>query len=448
MTQLVSLSTPVDVLGIGFGPSNMALAIALDELAAARGRTLGRLFVERQSDYSWHGNTIVAQSELQISFLKDLVSLRNPTSPYSFINYLHTQGRLSDFINLKSFFPCRMEFNDYLRWVAGHFADDCLYGEEVVAVEPVEAGPTIDTLKVHTRDARGRDHARLARSLVIGMGGTPRIPAPFAPLRDDPRVFHYARYLEGMAGLPAGGLRRVAVIGGGQSAAEAFVDLNDGHPAAGVDLVVRAAVLRPSDDSPFVNEIFAPAATDRMFARSDAAREQTLRHYRSSNYSVVNPNLLDRIYAIFYRQKVARRDRHALLCRREVTAATAGPDGVALVLRDLDTGACETRRYDAVVLATGFERTVHRTLLEPLAEHLDGMRVDRNYRLLADERLTAPVFLQGYCESSHGLSDTLLSVLPMRAAEIAGSLLDALAATAPERRPFAEAGRALHVGNL
>ncbi len=90
MTQMI---TPTyDVLGIGFGPSNLALAIALQEQARREGRHYHALFLDKQADYRWHGNTLVAQSELQISFLKDLVTLRNPTSPYSFVNYLHAMG--------------------------------------------------------------------------------------------------------------------------------------------------------------------------------------------------------------------------------------------------------------------------------------------------------------------------------------------------------------------
>ncbi len=49
------------------------------------------------------------------------MTLRNPTSPYSFANYLKAHGRLMDFINLHTFYPCRMEANDYLRWVAAQF---------------------------------------------------------------------------------------------------------------------------------------------------------------------------------------------------------------------------------------------------------------------------------------------------------------------------------------
>lgn len=90
MTQATATAVVHDLIGIGFGPSNIALAIALEERARTQGE-LQVLFLDKQADYRWHGNTLVSQSELQISFLKDLVSLRNPTSPYSFVNYLHKQ---------------------------------------------------------------------------------------------------------------------------------------------------------------------------------------------------------------------------------------------------------------------------------------------------------------------------------------------------------------------
>ena len=52
---------------------------------------------------------------------------------------------------------------------------------------------------------------------------------------------------------------RIAVVGSGQSAAEAFIDLNDSYPSVKVDMILRASALKPADDSPFVNEIFAPS---------------------------------------------------------------------------------------------------------------------------------------------------------------------------------------------
>ncbi len=77
----MSASTLHDLIGVGFGPSNLALAIALQELSQNNGKPIDALFMDKQEHYRWHGDTLSSQSELQISFLKDLVSLRNPTSP-------------------------------------------------------------------------------------------------------------------------------------------------------------------------------------------------------------------------------------------------------------------------------------------------------------------------------------------------------------------------------
>ncbi|SOY66754.1 lysine N(6)-hydroxylase/L-ornithine N(5)-oxygenase family protein [Cupriavidus taiwanensis] len=432
-----------DLIGIGFGPSNLALAIALQEQAAA-GRALDAHFIEKQRDYQWHGNTLVAQSEMQISFLKDLVSLRNPTSPYSFINYLHRHGRLVDFINLRTFYPSRMEYNDYLRWAASHFAAQCSHGEEVARIEPVAEDGRIGRVRVVTVDAQGREHTRLARAVVLSTGGTPRIPEAFAGLRGDPRLTHHSGYLGWIGTQPcaSGKPMRIAVIGAGQSAAEAFIDLHDNYPSVKVDWIIRGAALKPADDSPFVNEIFAPAYTDVVFEQAQAGRDRLIEEYLNTNYSVIDANLIDQIYAMLYRQKVSGQFRANLLTCKAVQAAHAGAGGIELAIGATAPGApadTDTRRYDAVVLATGYERESHRRLLAPLARYLGDYRVDRNYRVQAAPELAVPVYLQGFCQSSHGLSDTLLSVLPARAEEIASDIHDALAG---ERRWMAQAAQA------
>ncbi len=424
MTQHLTPTAPHDLIGIGFGPSNLALAIALQERAEQGGRSFDALFLERQPDYSWHGNTLVAQSELQISFLKDLVTLRNPSSRFSFVNYLKAHGRLVDFINLGTFYPCRMEYNDYLRWVAQQFAEQSRYGEQVLRVEPiVEGDGRVQRLNVVSQH-QGREVQRQTRSVIVSTGGTPKIPQAFASFKDDPRVFHHARYLSAMATQPCsrGEPMRIAVVGAGQSAAEAFIDLNDSYPNVQVDMILRAAVLKPADDSPFVNEIFGPDYTDLVFNQPETERERLIREYHNTNYSVVDLDLIERIYAMLYRQKVSGVERHAFLCRRMIESATDVDGRVQLQLRDLATGSTEARRYDAVILATGYERRSHRELLAPLKDYLDDFRVNRDYQLIARPELETPVFIQGFSQHSHGLSDTLLSVLPARSGEIAAAL--------------------------
>ncbi|MCY1418266.1 L-ornithine N(5)-monooxygenase [compost metagenome] len=329
-----------------------------------------------------------------------------------------------DFINLGTFYPCRMEYNDYLRWVAGHFQEQSRYGEEVLTIEPVLHHQQVEALRVISRGAQGEHMVRTTRSVVVSAGGTPRIPQAFKALKGDARVFHHSQYLDRMSRQPCvnGQPMRVAIVGAGQSAAEAFIDLNDSYPSVQVDLILRGSALKPADDSPFVNEVFSPEFTDLIYDQDTAERERLINEYQSTNYSVVDIDLIERIYGIFYRQKVSGIARHAFRSLSAVEKAVASEAGVELVLRSIANGESSSHRYDAVILATGYERQMHRQLLAPLAEYLGDYQVNRDYRLVTDERCKVGIYMQGFCQASHGLSDTLLSILPVRANEIASSL--------------------------
>ena len=409
-----------DLIGIGFGPSNVALAIALDEKRHG-GKPLDALFIERQPSFAWHPHMLLDQAHMQISFLKDLATLRNPTSRFTFVNYLHEQGRLTDFINLKSFFPSRHEFNDYLGWAAGQFEDACRYGEEVFEVVPEKQGGEVPLLRVRSRGEGGKVQERLARNLVVSIGGTPNIPESFRELRGDARVFHSSSYLKDMARHPQP--RKVAIIGAGQSAAEIFMDLQGRPGAPQVDFIMRARSIRPSDDSPFVNEVFNADFTDYMYSRDMDERAALLDEFAQTNYAVADLDLIQQIFKVFYDQKVMRGNRLRMLRQHDVRAVRAAADGIHLTLWDQDAGRESTVRYDAVVLATGYARDQHKDLLMPLAPYLGDYDVDRYYRLKATSDFHPGIYLQGACEDSHGLSDTLLSVTSVRTGEIGNALL-------------------------
>lgn len=417
-----------DLIGIGFGPSNVALAIALDEKRHG-GKPLDAVFIERQPSFAWHPHMLLDQAHMQISFLKDLATLRNPTSRFTFVNYLHEQGRLTDFINLKSFFPSRHEFNDYLRWAAGQFEEACRYGEEVFEVLPEKQGGEVSLLRVRSRDGAGHVTERLARNLVVSIGGMPNIPDGFRALRNDPRVFHSSSYLRDMARLPDAA--RIAIVGAGQSAAEIFMDLQGRPHAPHVDLIMRARSIRPSDDSPFVNEVFNVEFTDYIYSQPEDERAALIDEFGHTNYAVADLDLIQQIFKMFYEQKVRGEERMRFLRRHEIRGVHAAADGVHLTLHDQNTGHENTLRYDAVVLATGYGREQHKALLTPLAPYLGDFSVDRHYRVGSTPDFHPAIFLQGACESSHGLSDTLLSVTSVRTGEIGNALLKAIPAGAP-----------------
>jgi lysine N6-hydroxylase/L-ornithine N5-oxygenase len=409
-----------DLIGIGFGPSNIALAITLEE-KKPHGFNVDAFFIEKQPSFAWHANMMLDNTHMQISFLKDLVTMRNPSSYFTFINYLHQKQRLQDFINLKTFFPSRHEFNDYLTWAASHFNHRCAYGEEVLEVLPEKRNDEVALLRIRSRDTEGTIHERLTRNLIIGIGGMPSIPEYFAPFQDDPRVFHSSGYLREIA--QHGNAKKIAVLGAGQSASEIFMDLHNRPGTPHVDLIMRARAIKPSDDSPFVNEIFNADFTEFVFSRSDQERATLLDEFWHTNYAAPDLVLIEQIFNVFYQQRVTGNARHRFLRRHEVVNASALPEGIQLVLRDINAEREHVATYDAVVLATGYSRDYHKSLLEPLSPYMGNFTVDRQYCLQSTPDFRPAIFLQGACESSHGLSDTLLSVTAVRTDEIGQALL-------------------------
>jgi L-ornithine N5-monooxygenase len=81
---------------------------------------------------------LIDDATMQVSFLKDLVTMRDPASDFSSLCYLKRRDRLVDFINHKTLFPLRAEFHDYFEWTADRLVDQVTYGAEVISVRPVE----------------------------------------------------------------------------------------------------------------------------------------------------------------------------------------------------------------------------------------------------------------------------------------------------------------------
>lgn len=403
-----------DLIGIGFGPSNLALAIALRE----RQSPLDALFLEAQPAFAWHPGMMIPGADMQVSFLKDLVSLRDPTSGFSFLSYLHEKGRLERFINRKSFFPSRVEFNDYLGWAAGRLGNICAYDQRVTEVEPVEQGGSVTHLRIMAEDARGHRSLRLARQIVLAPGGQPHWPELFAPLRGLPGLSHSNDFTRAV--LPhVGPGQRVAIIGGGQSASEIFAALA-GHPGGlSVDLILRGHALKPADDSPFVNEVFDITHTDLLHGMEPAQREAFLRDFAATNYAVTDADLLQQIYGMLYEQDVAGESRFALWRDTRATGLRHGPDGFILTLQG--PAGRQDRTYDHVILCTGYRRELATTCLRGLLPWMQSPEPDRQYRLPMRPGFLPVIHVQGYSEATHGLSDTLLSVLAIRAQEIAAS---------------------------
>ncbi|EUA30822.1 FAD-NAD(P)-binding family protein [Mycobacterium xenopi 3993] len=245
----------LDFIGIGFGPSNLALAVAAEELIPNwRG-----LFLERSQSFQWHPGMMLEGARMQISFLKDLATLRNPASRYTFLQYAKARGRLEQFVNINEFRPTRLEYNDYLKWVAESFADRVRYGAVVTAVVPLRDSPSpadrFARLRVYVRDeSTGVETCFSSPNVVYGGGGVPRLLGA----RNTSAVVHSSAFLPNFPNRfnEPDKAYRFAVVGNGQSAAEIAEYLLSHYRRATTHLFISDHTLRATDHSPFINEHF------------------------------------------------------------------------------------------------------------------------------------------------------------------------------------------------
>ena len=251
----------LDLVCVGLGPAALGIGIALQDACERSTVPLNYrpkvAFIERQTSFAWHQGMQLPGAKMQISFIKDLATQRNPRSRFTFLNYLWTKGRLNQYSNLSTFRPSRVEYQDYLHWCADSFLGLVHYGEEVVDVTPSRQSSqsqSVDSFLVTCRDVKsGVSIHYHTRHLVVAAGGRPNIPAAlWSGYSAHTNIIHSSQCMIALPRiLPNSGSKyRIAVVGGGQSGAEIFSALQTAFPNAQTSLIIRDGTLRPTDASP------------------------------------------------------------------------------------------------------------------------------------------------------------------------------------------------------
>lgn len=410
----------VELLAIGAGPANLALAVALEELAPAD-LAENSLVIERGPAVEWQSGLLLPWAKSQVSFVKDLVTLRDPTSRFSFLSYLHDAGRLNEFTNMGSFLPYRLEISGYLAWVAEQLARVRVeVNRECVAIDP-QRGPGGAVTGWLTRLADGSTIA--SRYLVLGIGREPYIPQVFADLPGN-RVVHSSQYRYRLAELSRDVPYRVAVVGGAQSAAEMFRALAQDLPHCDLTFIIRGIGLRTPELTKFTNQLYYASFVDEFYATPPEGREQLLREMKRTNYASTMPDLLEALYTDLYLDRLTGAQHRRIMSMTQVTGAREVDDEVVLGLTDTRTGAVSTLARDLVFLGTGYRREMPGLIAKlGAALGLERMDVSRQYRLVTGDPSDAACYLQGVNESTHGIADSLLSIAAHRAADITADIL-------------------------
>ena len=341
----VTTKLPYDFIAIGLGPFNLGLAC----LAAPLG--LRSLFLDRKAEFSWHPGMLLDGTTLQNPFLADLVSMADPTSRFSYLNYCKQQGRLYNYYIRENWYLSRQEFDRYCKWAAAQL-DNLRYQHEVQEVWYDASLPGYVLAGV--RGDTGEGFQYRCRKLVIGIGGVPHIPTCCSP-GDARQALHTSAYLGGREALQR--CRSITVIGSGQSGAEVFQDLLEQAPQHGYQLnwVTRAPRFFQMENAKLTLELITPDYGRYFYGLGDSVKQQILDDQRSI-YNGINQSLLERIYQTLDERRQQGLAGVRLLpglalqhCRRDAASGQW-----QLEFQHLQTGARYGHATDGLVFATGY----------------------------------------------------------------------------------------------
>jgi lysine N6-hydroxylase len=395
-------------VGVGIGPSNLSLAALLEPLDGIDARFYGK-----DDEFRWHPGLLFPEATLQVPFLKDLVTLADPTNPYSFLCFLASEKRIYRFINANFPRVKRMEFDQYLRWVCKALSN-LRFGQPVEAVGCYDG----DALTVVAKSETVR-----TKNVILGSGLEPDVPKCARPHLGR-TVFHAHGYLAQDVQLAR---RRVAVVGGGQTGAEVVCKLlaDSASLPEEVCWISRRPNFLPIDESPFTEELFVPAYSDHFYGLPAAERKRLLSEQKLASDGVA-PELLAQIYQRLYELEFLEgAGRTWRLCPgHELVGMDAERGHYSLALSS-STGL---RRIDAdvVVLCTGYKHCFP-SYLEPLAGRLNwhegGFAVREDFSVEWDGPEDLKIYAQNAARQARGVADPNLSLLAWRSAKIINSLL-------------------------
>ncbi|AOR34913.1 lysine 6-monooxygenase [Streptomyces fodineus] len=439
-----SEQSPRDLVGVGIGPFNLSLAA----LAHSRPE-LDAVFYEQRPGFAWHPGLLIEGATIQVPFLADLVTLADPTSPWSFLNYLRTRERLFPFYFAERFHTQRAEYDAYCRWVAQNLPALRFHHQ----VDAVRWNPERDVFEVDFTqlDAEGEAEAlgrTYTRNVVIGIGTAPHVPDPLKPLVEAPGVpvIHAADYLDHRSALLAAD--HVTVVGSGQSGAEVFLDLLRHRPVGRERLhwIGRSEAFAPMEYSKLGLEHFTPDHTRYFHSLAEPVRDRLIAA-QWQLHKGIDAGTLAAIHDELYRRSVHGGWPDAVLTPgvHVRTAGRIATTQIELHLEHLQQGTRSRLTTGAVVLATGYrERPLDRIMagLDPYMRRDSGERprIDAEFRLVLDPCVTGSVYVQNAETHTHGVGAPDLGLAAWRSATILNSLAGKDTYRLPARTAFTTFG--------
>ena len=418
----------LDLIGIGLGPFNLGLAALLEKT------DVSSKFFEQKPQFDWHKGMILPHTTLQVPFMADLVTLIDPTSKYSFLNYLHEHQRLLKFYFLEDFKIYRQEYNHYCQWVAKQL--DCLnFDSKIVDVSFIDDDEGRHQGFNVTLIENGDHKTYQAKHIVVGTGTVPTLPQPLREVAQETpeRCMHTANFAENfdLEKLQDKGNKqaKVLVLGSGQSSAEVYRELfaqqvsEEGEVKFQLDWVTRTPGFFPMEYSPLGLEHFSPSYTDYFYNLKNETKSELLGKqdllYKGMGFSTIQD-----IYHMLYERSIANQPLHSDLIANCELLSIKQEDNLKVLFNQAEQGKEFSAEYDCIIAGTGYKHTLPECLNSVIdkveLDQYDQVKVSRDYRLQYQSSLDheATIFVQNQELHSHGIGAPDLGLGAYRAGEI------------------------------
>ncbi|WP_343697862.1 lysine N(6)-hydroxylase/L-ornithine N(5)-oxygenase family protein [Flavobacterium sp.] len=383
-----------DFIAVGVGPFNLSLACLTAPI-----ENLDGLFFDKNESFNWHPGMLLQDTTLQIPFLADLVTLADPTSPFSFLNYIKEQGKIYSFYIRENFLLLRNEYNQYCQWAIKKLPN-IYFNTEVKVIEYDENQELyfVTTFSSKTN----AETIYKTKKIVLGTGTAPHIPKSCQSLKG--KAIHSSAYIQNKSELQK--QKSITVLGSGQSAAEVFNDLLQEIDVYGYQLnwITRSSRFFPMDYSKLTLEMTSPEYVDYFYNLPSEKRDYLLKDQKLL-YKGINKDLIGSIFDTIYSKKVIANIDVNLRTNAECTKGTYNEENQSfeLELHQVEQDKRYRHKTDALVLATGYGYKLPQ-FLEGIANRIQW---DEKGRFAANRNYTidtngSEIFVQNAELHTHG----------------------------------------------
>lgn len=408
------METIYDLAGIGLGPFNLGLAALCQPI-----KKIKTIFLEQEAAFAWHPGLLIEGTTLQVTYLADLVTLADPSSKFSYLNFLRRQNRLLQFGIHENSYITRAEYNRYCQWAVTQL-HNLLFNHRVKKIHFNKGDNCFELISF----AKSNKPLRIikARHIVTGIGTQPYIPGNLAEhlgadiIHAGDYMKHRNRFLQSA---------NIVLVGSGQSAAEIFYDLLVKTAAGSTRLswFTKSDRFYAMEHTRLSYEMTSPDYIDFFYSLSREQKERLLSRQHTL-YKGINYQLINAIYDKLYHAGASLRERIKILAQAELKRISQkGTGAYELVFYHNALEKEFSVTGNSVILATGYKETA--------PDFLNGIKrmlnvdaagkfaVKRNYALDKANR----VFVQNAEMHTHGFNAPDLGLGAYRNAVIINTVL-------------------------